>query len=395
MTVILPDGNSCENKEKDVEELDGALEDSDSKDKLMHRVLPVQKDVETGNMINEELNRNLSSFNADMMFENITKNFKTAKEIYGETIIRKLSGYGTQELERNIKIPEFKKELYDRLKKTIKELKSENVLEQNGEMSKKSLHLAKISMLVTLDNSISKSLFGEVSKEKEHLYGENTDVTIYKKGMPYKNIAVKASLKVALRRRHDAIMPNDLRLHTKKSKQRSIIVYAIDASGSMSGNKIRVSKEAGLSLAYHAIENKDLAGLVVFGKDISLSEKPTSDFNHLLDKFIEIRSSGKTDFVKALQESHTLVSGFDGTKHVMIITDALPTVGDDPKGESLSEISKLYADNVTVSIIGIGLNEEGEEFGKEVVETGKGKFYRVNDLSQLNYIVLEDYYSYN
>jgi Mg-chelatase subunit ChlD len=79
----------------------------------------------------------------------------------------------------------------------------------------------------------------------------------------------------------------------------------------------------------------------------------------------------------------------------MIITDALPTVGDDPKAESLSEISKLYAENITVSIIGIGLNEEGEEFGKEIVETGKGKFYRVNDLGSLNNIVLEDYYSYN
>lgn len=79
--VSLPDGEACENKEKDVEEQDGCLEDSDSKDKIMHKVLPVNKKIDTGNMINEALNRGLSSFNADMMFEKITKNYKTAKEI--------------------------------------------------------------------------------------------------------------------------------------------------------------------------------------------------------------------------------------------------------------------------------------------------------------------------
>lgn len=391
---ILPDGESCEEKRNKVEEYDGDLEDTDSEDKIMHKVLPVNRKIEEGDMINDAINRGLSSFNAEMMFQNITKNFKTAKEIYGETILRKLSGYGSQELERNIKIPEFKKEIYERLKKSIKELKQEKILEQNGDLTNKSLKLAKISMLVTLDEYRQKSLFGDISKNKSDIYGENNDITSYKKNMPFKNISIRSSLKMALKRNHNIINAEDLRLHTKKSKQRSIMIYAIDASGSMSGNKIRVSKNAGLALAYHAIENKDLAGLVVFGKEVFLSEKPTSDFNHLLDKFVEIKASGKTDIVRALKESHELLSGYNGTRHIMIITDALPTVGDDPKAESFYEISKLNDDGITVSIIGIGLNEEGEDFGKKVMEIGKGKFYRVNNLEELNYIVLEDYHSH-
>jgi Mg-chelatase subunit ChlD len=393
MKANLPDGFSAENKEKNIEESEGDLENSDSKDKIMHKVLPVQKNVDIGNMISEAINRSLSSFSADLLFENITKNFKTAKELYGETILRKLSGYGTEELERNIRIPEFRKEIYERIKQSIKELKSEKVIEQNGDIAKKGIKLAKLSMLVTLENMKSKSIFGDISKEKDDVYGENHDIDVFRKGVPFRNIALKNTIKLALRRGHGTIQPDDILMHKKRSKQRSTIIYAIDASGSMSGNKIRVSKEAGLSLAYHAIENKDLAGLVVFGKEVFFSQNPTSEFDLLLDNFVNIKASGKTDFVRALSESHNLLSGYNGAKHVIIITDALPTVGDDPKAESLSEIARLKADNITVSIIGIGLNEDGINFAKEIMEKGEGKLYVVNDLNELNYIILEDYYS--
>ncbi len=73
------------------------------------------------------------------------------------------------------------------------------------------------------------------------------------------------------------------------------IIYALDASSSMKGEKIEMSKKAGVALAYNAIKNKDKVGLVVFGSEIKEEITPTEDFNYLLNKITTIRATKQTD----------------------------------------------------------------------------------------------------
>ncbi|MBN2881125.1 VWA domain-containing protein [Candidatus Woesearchaeota archaeon] len=393
--MSLPEGPESDEVKQDVEEVDGSLAGTDDNDKIMHSILPVNKDIEEGNMINEALSKGLSSFKANLLYENLVNNFRSAKELYGETIIRQLTGYGADELERNLKIPEFQKEVKEKIKRSIKQLTQDNVLTMSGELTKESLRLAKLSMLVKLDEFRSKSVFGEATKDQKDIYGENDEIMIYRKGMPYKDIAVKSSVKVSLRRGHTKMTPADLRTFSKKAKKKTNIIYAIDASGSMKGKKLKVSKEAGVSLIYHALENKDEVGLVVFSKEVMAAEGLTDKFDVLVDKIVDIKASGKTDFVLALQKSHELLHNKNGNKHLVIITDALPTVGDEPEKESLSEIAKLKSEGISVSIIGIAVDAVGLEFGKRAIEISDGKFYVVKNVEDLSYIVLEDYYEFS
>lgn len=60
----------------------------------MHTVMPVDQDVENGDLINEALSKGLSSFKPDLMYQNLVNNYRSAKELYGETIIRQMTGYG-------------------------------------------------------------------------------------------------------------------------------------------------------------------------------------------------------------------------------------------------------------------------------------------------------------
>lgn len=162
----------------------------------------------------------------------------------------------------------------------------------------------------------------------------------------------------------------------------------------MKGNKIKMSKQAGVSLAYHALENNDEVGMVVFSKDISRKVPLSNNFNLLIDNLIEIVAKGKTDIVKALDQAQVLLDNSSNNKHIVLLTDGLANVGDDPTKEVLSQVSILKSNNITVSVVGINIDEEGEKLGRTISEMSGGNFYISKGNADLSAIVLEDYNSF-
>ena len=79
--------------------------------------------------------------------------------------------------------------------------------------------------------------------------------------------------------------------------------------------------------------------------------------------------------------------------HLIILTDALPTVGKKPEEETLEAVSLARASGITVSILGIKLDEKGETLAKQITSMGDGRLYVVKNLENVDKIVLEDYYS--
>ena len=71
-----------------IEELSGKLGFSGMDDKLMHSILENDKEViEDGKLILEAINQGISSFTADNLMEQFVKDFKIAKNIYGNTTV--------------------------------------------------------------------------------------------------------------------------------------------------------------------------------------------------------------------------------------------------------------------------------------------------------------------
>ena len=91
--------------------------------------------------------------------------------------------------------------------------------------------------------------------------------------------------------------------------------------------------------------------------------------------------------------SSELFPSGDVTNHLVILTDALPTVGKEPEEETLKAVSLARAAGITISVIGIKLDEKGEKLAKQIADLGEGRFYIVRDLKRLDKLVLEDYYS--
>jgi Mg-chelatase subunit ChlD len=240
---------------------------------------------------------------------------------------------------------------------------------------------------------VPKGIIGEKISKKAFIYGEKENSRLYKKGDRYRDIALKKSIKLAIRRAHMHFDDKDLQVYEKQSKGQTYIVYALDASGSMKGKKIDACKRAGIALAYKALNEKDKVGLIVFGSEVREVIEPTSDFTRLLKEITRIRASKETDIVGTFQKAIGLFPSDNITKHLILITDALPTKGNEPEKSTLEEASIARSKGITISLVGINLDEKGKKLAEKIVELGEGRLYVVRNLENVDKIVLEDYYN--
>ena len=135
--MIYPNIKTKLNKIEPIEELTGKLSISDDK-KLMHSVLENDKEkIDEGKLICDAINQGIDSFAPDLMFKDLINKFQMAKQIYGESLIRLITGYNPDYIKKNINIPEFQKELKERIFKKIEQLKDNKILNEDTIISPK------------------------------------------------------------------------------------------------------------------------------------------------------------------------------------------------------------------------------------------------------------------
>lgn len=362
-------------------------------DKFMHSVLENDQEViKEGKIIGEALNQGLSSFTPDLMFENMVRNYKAAEQIYGKTLLRQLTGYSSEYINRNIKIPEFQKELKKNITETVEKLKDDGLI-TGDEITERGIELAALVNYVDEIERITAKGFGERITKRRALYGDASGFKDFTKSDRYRDIAIKRSVKSAIRRGHSNLEFEDLK-SIEKTKRGSIsLIYAIDASGSMRGKKLEMAKRAGIALSFKALQERDKVGLIIFGSEVKTAIPPTHDFKILLKEITKTRASKETNLSETLTKSIELFPHGAVTKHLILITDALPTVGKKPEQETLEAVSKARTAEITISLIGINLDKEGRELAEKIVQIGNGKLYVVKDIDNIDGIVLQDYYS--
>jgi Mg-chelatase subunit ChlD len=376
----------------EIQEFKGKMSFSDQG--LMHSVLENKEKRKEAKLIKEAVNQGLGAFVPDDIYENLVNNFSNAERLYGKTFLNLVSGYDFAYLERNMKIPEFQRELKKKIENMIERLEEEGLVDGDGQLTSKAEEAATLILYVEeLENIVPKGILGEKLSKRVSHYGERGDVKNFKKGDRYRDLSLRRSVKKAIKRGHKELMFDDLEIFERQAHGSFSVIYGVDASGSMKGKKIDMAKKAGVALAFKAIERKDKVGLVVFSKEIEEAVVPTDDFALLMKKISGIKASKETDLVKMVQKASELFPKGDFTKHLLVLTDALPNIGRDPGAETLEAVSIAKAAGITVSLVGINLDSKGEELAKKIVELGDGRLFVVKDLDELDKVVLEDYYS--
>ena len=379
------------NEAEIIEELDGKLSKQDKENKLMNSVLECDKDtIDDGKLLSESFNQSLGSFTPSMIFENLVKNFKMAEKLYGDTIIREITGYNPDYIKKNVGIPEFRKELEKNIKENIDDLKKKGYVDKDGFVTEQGITLSSLVLYTEELNNLIPKGFGEKREKKKSIYGDREDYDSFKKSR-YRDIAIKQSVKTALRRKHEKLEIPDLKIFQRRKKGKISIVYALDSSGSMRGEKIKTAKKAGIALAFKAIQEKNNVGLIVFGSEIKKVVEPTQDFGLLLRELTQIKASMETDIAKTIEKSLELFPQTKVTKHLVLLTDAMPTKGKQPEDETLQAVSIAREEGITISLIGINLDEKGLNLARKMTEISNGKLYKVKDLEEIDKLILEDY----
>ena len=361
----------------------------------MHSVLENDTDtVNEGKLLSQSFNQGISSFTPDIIFENVVQNYSNAERLYGKKLLRLLSGYDPSYLKKNIRIPEFCRILRSDIQKNVKNLRKKKLIDSDGLITPKGVFLASLILYTEeLDHLVPKGFFGKKENKKKTHYGDKQDVRTYHLYDRFRDIDQKKTVKKALKRGHERIIKDDLQVAERKTKGSIEIIYALDASGSMRGEKIETSKKAGIALAFKAIENRDKVGLIVFGREVKEELPPTLDFMQILTTITEIKAANETNIQATIEKALQLFSKKNCTRHLILLTDALPTIGSDPEQETIKAVCTATSMGITTSLIGINLDKEGEKFAKQLVQHSGGKLYTVRNLENLDRIILEDYYS--
>ncbi|MEK6959532.1 MAG: VWA domain-containing protein [Nanoarchaeota archaeon] len=375
------------------EELNGKLASQMEEDKLMKSVLQNDKSkLDEGRMLNEAINQGLVAFTPDLMMSQIVKNYRMAESLYGEKLVKLLTGYSPDYLRKNINIPEFNRELQLQMKQRLDQLKEDGLVGADGQITKMGLSLASFVMYVEeLDRLMPKGWRGERIHKKTSHYGEPSGSRIFRKGDRYKDVSIRETVRLAIRRKHKTLLQHDLKTFERQAKGLVYVMYGLDASGSMKGEKIEMAKKAGIALAHSAIMNKDKAGLIVFGSQVKDSVAPTDDLKMLVENIVKVRASRETDFTEMIKKAIELFPVEHVTKHLILLTDALPTVGQKPEEDTMESVSMARAAGITISIVGVSLDAKGKTMAEKIVRLGDGRLYGVRNLKDMDKIVIEDY----
>ena len=362
---------------------------------LMHSVVNSDKEkIDNGKMIKDAINRGLNNFQPDILFENLVNNYSYAEKLYGKTILKQVTGYEPEYLKNNIKIPEFQKILKSRIAEKIKKMVQDGLLNKEGEIEELGLKLASyVLYLEELDKLIPKGELGKFISKTLSFDGIKEDIRNFSNSDRYRDIALRKVFKRAITRSHTEIMKEDLVVFERKKSGERNIVFVLDASGSMRGDKMDSAKKAGIALAYRSIEANDKIGLVVFSSDVKERIEPTNEMITFTEKIVTVRPSKETNIADAIKAAREMLSNKKVTKHIVLLTDALPNIGEKPEENALSEVSICRAEGISISLIGIGLDAPGKKLAKRIVEIGEGRLYLVKEDEKLDRIVLLDYHA--
>ncbi|MCO1576586.1 putative cobaltochelatase [Crossiella sp. SN42] len=152
----------------------------------------------------------------------------------------------------------------------------------------------------------------------------------------------------------------DVRRAVREGKEGNLVLFAVDASGSMAARK-RMSAVSGavLSLLRDAYQRRDKVGLVTFrGGGAELTLPPTSSVDAAAARLKRLRTGGRTPLAEGLLRARKTLAAErlrDPRRRplLVVVTDGRATVGvhGDPVRDALRAAALLAADGVAAIVV--------------------------------------------
>ena len=199
-----------------------------------------------------------------------------------------------------------------------------------------------------------------------------------------------AALRVApgptLAGRRVRLSPSDLREAVREGKEGNLVLFAVDASGSMAARqRMRAVKGAVLSLLLDAYQRRDKVGLVTFrGTEAELALPPTSSVEAAARRLASLPTGGRTPLAAGLAKAARVLAAErlrDPRLRplLVVVTDGRATSGSDADlmraAAMLAGVASVVVD-CEASVLRLGLAERlavllgGSLFRLDELDTG-------------------------
>ena len=184
------------------------------------------------------------------------------------------------------------------------------------------------------------------------------------------------------------LAPADLRQAVREGREGNLVLFAVDASGSMAARqRMRAVKGAVLSLLLDAYQRRDKVGLVTFrGAGAELALPPTSSVEAAARRLTSLATGGRTPLAAGLAKAARVLAAErlrDPRRRALlvVVTDGRATSGSDADltraAAMLAGVASVVVDCET-SILRLGLAErlavqlEATLFRLDELEAGPG-----------------------
>lgn len=158
------------------------------------------------------------------------------------------------------------------------------------------------------------------------------------------------------------------------------LILVIDKSGSMSGGKIELAKEAAIRTV-ELMREQDTVGVIAFDGTPWWVVEPTklSDKESVMNDILGIQATGGTEIYSSLDLAYReMLELTTERKHIILLTD-----GQSASNPGYSSLTQSMTDNqMTLSTVAIG-NDADTNLLRSLAEAAKGRYYFTNDESTL------------
>lgn len=154
------------------------------------------------------------------------------------------------------------------------------------------------------------------------------------------------------------LRPADLRVAVREGRESNLVLFCVDASGSMAARKrMEQVKTAVLSLLLDAYQRRDKVGLVTFrGSGAEVALPPTHSVDAAAQRLEELPAGGRTPLAEGLLEAAHLLA-VERTRDplrralLVVVTDGRATAGADAVARSRAAAGLLAESGTTTVVV--------------------------------------------